>query len=538
MFIKIIYEMKKNIIIYCCVALVTVFGGTSCKKYLDINKNPNQPIASTPQLLIPQAITATGSFLSAYNTYGAQSGMYMANAGGYGGFGSNVTYNFSTSNYAGLWNLFDVNEDFYLAKNLSADDPSLIYFNAIARIMLAHNFQLLVDTYNSIPYFDALQGNKNTKPKFDDPALIYADLAKQLDSAIGLIKQGQALDVQPLSVSTGQDPLFSGNMNLWKKFANTVKLRLLITGNGKVTFANTAFDDAGFLTTDALINPGYTRDNGKQNPKWDTWGFGYTGSDGQKAWMPSTFIMGFYNGKKLSDQGRGYAVYYQFPATPTNRLGFEDNNSVKPSPAGTFWYPSDKRTGKSAGQATGVLKGPDAGIPIITASESYFLQAEAAVRGLLTSSADASELFNNGIEASFHYLYEFPDGTIDATVTGDPVADFNDYLDENTDSYLANFEKAATNDQKIEAIITQKFIALNMVNSNQAWNDYRRTHYPTIVSVAGADGYQTFASTQSQSARPDKLPTRVAYPAAEISANSNTPTGISALSSLVFWAMP
>ena len=130
--------MKKNIIIYCCVALVTVFGGTSCKKYLDINKNPNQPIASTPQLLIPQAITATGSFLSAYNTYGAQSGMYMANAGGYGGFGSNVTYNFSTSNYAGLWNLFDVNEDFYLAKNLSADDPSLIYFNAIARIMLAH----------------------------------------------------------------------------------------------------------------------------------------------------------------------------------------------------------------------------------------------------------------------------------------------------------------------------------------------------------------------------------------------------------------
>jgi hypothetical protein len=507
---------------------------TSCKKYLDINQNPNQPITSTPQLLIPQAITATANYLSSYNTYGAQSGMYMANAGGYGGFGSNVTYNFSTSDYASLWNLFDVNEDFYLAKNLSAADPSLIYFNSIARIMLAHNFELLVDTYNSIPYSEALQGNANTKPKFDDPALVYADLANQLDSAIILINQGENADVAPLSVTSGQDPLFGGDMDLWKQLANTIKLRLIVTSNGKVDFANATFDDAGFLTTDALINPGFTRDNGKQNPKWNTWGFGYTGSDGNKAWMPSTFIMGFYDGKKLTDPGRGAAVYYQFPSTPTNRLGFENNNDVKPSPAGSFWYPSDNRKGTSAGDATGVLKGPDAGIPIITAAESYFLQAEGAVRGLITSNTDISELFTNGIKASFHYLYELPDGTI----AGDPIGDYNGYLDENTDSYLVNFEKATTDEQKIEAIITQKFIALNMVNSNQAWNDYRRTHYPVIINTAGANGYQTFASTQSLSTRADKLPARIAYPSGEISANYNTPNGISPFSSLIFCAMP
>jgi hypothetical protein len=521
--------------------LIAGFMGTSCKKYLDINQNPNQPVSSTPQLLIPQAITATASQLNGYNTYGAQSGMYMANAGGYGGFGSNVTYNFSTSDYSGLWGLFDVNEDFYLAKNLSTDDPSLVYFNAIARIMLAHNFQLLVDTYNSIPYSEALQGNGNTKPKFDDPATIYADLANQLDSAIAIINAGQSADVSPLSVTSGQDPLFSGNMNLWKQFANTIKLRLMITANGKANFANTSFDDAGFLTKDALVNPGYTRDNGKQNPKWNTWGFGYTGSDGNKAWMPSTFIMGFYNGKKLQDDGRGNAVFYQYPATPTNRLGFENNNDVKPSPAGSFWYPSDNRKGTSAGNATGVLKGPNAGMPVITAAESYFLQAEAAVRGLI-SGADASELFTDGIKASFNYLYQLPDGTI----SGTPLDDFNSYVEENKDSYLVNFDSATvsgdkvttTTEQKIEAIITQKFIALNMVNSNQAWNDYRRTHYPVIVSTAGADGYQTFASTQSLSTRPDKLPARVAYPSAEISANANTPNGISPFTSLIFWAMP
>lgn len=526
--------MKKNIIIYCCMILVAGFMGTSCKKYLDINQNPNQAISSTPQLLIPQAITATASYMSSYNTYGAQSGMYMANAGGYGGFGSNVTYNFSTSDYAGLWNIYDVNEDFYLAKGLSSGDPTLVYYNAIARIMLAHNFQLLVDTYNSIPYFDALKGNADTKPKFDDPALIYADLANQLDSAISIINQGQNAAVAPLSVTSGQDPLFSGNMDSWKQLANTIKLRLMITANGKVNFANTTFDAAGFLTSDALINPGFARDNGKQNPKWNTWGFSYTGADGNKAWMPSTFIMGFYNGTKLSDAGRGTAVYYQFPATPTNRLGFEENNTVKPSPAGSFWYPSSNRTGSAAGNATGVLKGPNAGIPLITAAESYFLQAEAVVRGVITSDKDASELFTDGIKASFNYLYKLPDGTI----SGDPVSDYNDYMDENSESYLVNFENATTNEQKIEAIITQKFIALNMVNSNQAWNDYRRTHYPVIVSTAGANGYQTFASTQSLSTRSDKLPARVAYPSGEISANANTPNGISPYSSLIFWAMP
>lgn len=529
--------MSNKISIYFFLTCLVVITTTSCKKYLDINKNPNQAVTSTPQLLIPQAITATANQLNGYNTYGAQMGMYMANAGGYGGFGANWTYNFSVTNYTGLWGVFDVNEDFFNAKNQAKEDPSLLYSDAVSRIMLAHNYQLLVDTYNSVPYFEALQGNYGiTTPKFDDPTLIYADLAKQLDSAIALINEGQAAVPSPVALTSGQDPMFGGNMNSWKKFANTVKLRLMITANGKVNFANTSFDAAGFLTDDALVNPGFTRDNGKQNPKWNTWAYSYTGTDGTKSWMPSTFIMGFYNGKKLTDYGRGYNIYYKFPNTPTNRLGIMSSD-VASSPGGSFWYPEDRRTGSSAGNTTGVLKGPNAGMPIITASESYFLQAEAALKGMITS-ANASDLFYKGIQASYNYIYQLPDKTIDKDYSGNPVEDFDEYLDENDDSFLVNFSLATTDAQKLEAIITQKFIALNMVNSNQAWNDYRRTLYPKIVNTASADGYDTFTSTQSQSTRPDKLPTRVAYPSAEISSNSNTPKDISALSSLIFWAFP
>jgi hypothetical protein len=327
--------------------------------------------------------------------------------------------------------------------------------------------------------------------------------------------------------------MFGGDVDLWKQFANTLKLRLHVRANGKVDFSNSTYTDDGFLTEDALINPGFTRDNGRQNPKWDTWAFTSTGSDANKAWLPNSFVFSFYNGQKLTDPGRGAAVYYHFPSTGHNRLGIESNDLEK-SPSGSFWYPSDERTGTAAGNATGVLKGPEAGMPVITAAESYFLQAEAAVRGMVNG--DAATLFNNGIAASFDYLYQLPNGKVpvDSVLTKDLVA----YKLENATSHLVNFALATTEEQKIEAIITQKYIALNMVNSEEAWNEYRRTHYPAISSAAGATGTQTFASSVSESTRPDKLPTRILYPTSEGSYNtSNIPKGVSPFSSTVFWAL-
>ena len=103
---------------------------------------------------------------------------------------------------------------------------------------------------------------------------------------------------------------------------------------------------------------------------------------------------------------------------------------------------------------------------------------------------------------------------------------------------LVNFSLAASMEQKIEAIITQKYIALNMVNSDEAWNEYRRTHYPTISNAAGATGTQTFASSVSESTRPDRLPTRILYPTSEGSYNStNVPKGITPFTSTIFWAL-
>jgi len=509
----------------------TMLFGVSCKKYLLINTNPNRAVSATPQLILPQALTATAYNLNGFNSYGAQLVGYMANAGGYGGFGTAISYNFSVNDNSGRWSsTYDNLEDYQAIIEQTAGKPEMSYFDGVARIMRAHGFQLLVDAYNDVPYIDALKPGSNLTPTYTDAKEIYKDLASQIDTALADINTGMNTPgVTPLGTA---DVIFNGDMTLWKQFANTLKLRLIVHSMNKVTFANTTFDPAGFLTADALINPGFTRDNGKQNPKWDTWAFGYTGSDANKAWMPNTFVLTFYNGKKLSDPGRGTAIYYKYPSTPTNRLGIE-SNSLSASPSGSFWYPNNDRTGSSSGNVTGVLKGPNAGFPVITAAESHFLQAEAIVRGILTS-GDAATEFNSGIEASFNYLYMLPDGSI----SGDPVADAATYMTDNSASDLVNFSLASTADKKIEAIITQKYIALNMVNSDEAWNDYRRTHYPAIISTAGADGTQTFASSVSESTRPDKLPTRILYPSSEGQYNSaNVPKGISPFTSLIFWAL-
>ena len=185
--------------------------------------------------------------------------------------------------------------------------------------------------------------------------------------------------------------------------------------------------------------------------------------------------------------------------------------------------------GASSGNATGVLKGPNAGYPLLTAAESYFLQAEAAMKGTITG--DAATLFKSGITASFKYLYQLPDGT----TTLDANAASAQYLTDNAASPLVNYSLAGSNAQKLEAIITQKYIAMNFVNSEVGWNDYRRTHYPTI---SGTSATSTFASSVSESTRPDKLPTRLMYPAVEGSLNStNVPKSLSPFTSLVFWAL-
>ena len=92
---------------------------------------------------------------------------------------------------------------------------------AIAEIMEIYTWYYLVTTFGNIPYSDAMN-IENAFPKYDDAKTIYDDLLTRLDAAIG--------NLNPANESFGSaDIIYGGDVALWKKFANSLKLKMGIT---------------------------------------------------------------------------------------------------------------------------------------------------------------------------------------------------------------------------------------------------------------------------------------------------------------------
>jgi hypothetical protein len=463
--------MKRYNISWMLALLVTALS--SCSDYLDINTNPNNATEADALLVLPQAIVGSASISNQYNTYGGHFGGYVANAGGFSGFGNLFNYQLVPGDYNNLWdNSYDNLQDYKYVIDQTERNDELAYANAAAKIMTALNFQKLVDAFNNVPYSEALKANDNLTPRYDDAAIIYQDLVTKLDEAIGIIDAAKF----PKSLNSSSDPLFAGDMTKWKKFANSIKLRILIRISGVTTlssFVTTKFgaidNKLGFITDDAIVNPGYVKD--KPNPFWNSWGYTNTGALSNTSRIATKFAFGFYKGQKLLDAGRGSVIYKNFATnTPVNQLGNEVDAPTIITNYST-WYSGTFSSASSISNSLGVLKGPSQGQPLMLAAEAHFLQAEAMLKGYIPG--DYSTSFNQGIVASFTYLYKDVTNTVSATK--DVGADVPTYKKDNEESRLVNITLATTPAQKLEAIITQKYIAVNMINSEEGWNEFRRT---------------------------------------------------------------
>ncbi|RZK97540.1 MAG: SusD/RagB family nutrient-binding outer membrane lipoprotein, partial [Pedobacter sp.] len=321
-----------------------VTSSVSCKKFLDINDNPNAATNGPADLVLPQAIVSAAAMASQYNTGLADVAGFQANIYGVGGYGTVVTYAYTTSSFTGLWSKgYDVAQDFQYVINSTSSDPSQIYSTSMARIMKAFTFSKLVDQYNDIPYFDALKGQAVLLPKYDNAVSIYEDLIKQLDLAIKDITTAQAANAATAGSvpfpNYQADPLFKplntlasqgAAMNNWMKFANTLKLKLLVklAFSGKSsTFATAqlaAFDAAlGVITDDAAVNPVYTADAGRQNPTYAAFGYSSAGVRANAQRIPTRWILSFYNGLKITDPGRSALIFREPTAAKSNQLGNE-----------------------------------------------------------------------------------------------------------------------------------------------------------------------------------------------------------------------
>ncbi len=124
-------------------------------------------------------------------------------------------------------------------------------------------------------------------------------------------------------------------------------------------------------------------------------------------------------------------------------------------------------------------------LQLMTTAEVWFLKAEAALRGW-TGAGDAQVNYETGIATSFTQRGAGNADTYIADNTSTPM----DYVDPVNPSNSINalstitiaWDNAASNEVKLEKIITQKWIAM-FPDGMEAWTEFRRTGYPKIFPV-------------------------------------------------------
>jgi hypothetical protein len=525
---------------------------TGCEKFLDINQNPNAFTAESvaPDVVLAQALTNTAAIYTgnnpSYNSYASWAAGYWTKTNVVSGYGEEQTYNYSNSYYAGLFdNTYDNLNDYNI---IQTRGTAIGYPNhaAIARIMKAYGFLLLVDEYGDIPYSQALLGAGNVTPAYDKAQDIYKDLLVQLTGAIADIN---AVPASARSVGT-EDVVFGGNMTKWKQFANSLKLRILLresqTGNSAIDAEVRSQLQAlqasteGFITSDVVVQPGYAQNAGQQNPLYNRYAYTQAGvgATERQYQIPTQYILDQYT----TNNDPRVSQLYTLGSRLVNGVGvaqYVGGNLGEPTPptpgAPTATTPQASRfLGTNAVTASGgIFKGLNAPTPLMLLSEHLFNKAEAETRGLMGAATSARQDYLDGIKASFVYFYRTAATSLNAintstlaaltTANAPGIAQYNTYIAANATNPQVNFDLAPTNGAlgKQSVIIFQKYLALNSIASTEAWDDIRRTGLPRIPLA--------------RQAAQNKLPTRLLYPLSETATNAaNIPKGVDQYTK-IFW---
>ncbi len=482
--------------IYSILTASTLFLGSCTGDYLNINDNPNQPVSATPELVLSNALNVSGGRLG-HNEIGNYFGGYWAPSGSYSGFAPERQYDYSATYGTGVWgSCYDNLNDYkYILDKAAEQKWSAV--SGIAKVMTVFNYQILVDAYGNVPYSDALKGTSSIRPKYDDAQVIYDDLVKTLESASADLK----VAISGSNPSPGaQDIVFKGDVTKWRRFANTLRLRIImrqsnISGKDfKAEIAKILAEGAGFLKSGESVTstPGYLKSSGKQNPFWESYVANAAGGDaGQKqAYVCSDFFITTIQDKlkdprlaRLAAKNNG-GIYVGVP------LG--EGNDANLFPKRSWFGPA-------------IIKSFDQPMYLMTSAEAFFLQAEAIQRGYVTG--DAKTLYEAGINEAF-------------VAAGLTSADAATYYG----GSLNNASWTASTD-KIEAIITQKWVAMFSLTGFEAWSEFRRTGFPKVP-----------LATKAIQA---KAPARLFYPSSEIATNSENVAAQNVTSQFdnkIFWA--
>ena len=404
-------------------------------------------------------------------------------------------------------------QEYWLIDSICGDAEYYSCVKAANDIWNVVLFLRVVDRQGDCPYFDAEgkfgAGKGETLPysKVDD---IYADLINRLKNDVKLLGTGGTQ-----LTFEGYDFLFNNDWNQWKKFANTLIMRLAMR-----------YAKAGTYRADFVAASGACFDSPSDYARisCDTsvWGDYYdrTFNDWSNTFTNCDFM------SMMNGTNKGYATGVVDPRRaffflPGIEKATEGNSNWDGYP---FDYASDTETtivtahGGNKSYARINMYEENGFFHYVASdhvkanlswcyssyAEAMFLKAEAALRGWI--SGDAEAMWKQAIKASMDEIGVF------VTRSGGS----NKISAAAQDDYIAALPAfGSTNEQKLRSIMIQKWIAL-YPNSVEAWAEQRRTGYPDYATKVLT--YPTVSPSSGVSV--GNIIQRIPYPQNEYNTNA------------------
>jgi len=517
---------------------------SSCKKFVDVNNDPNNNQSTSATFVMTGALGTTYRNQVSTNVHivpATWTGIY-AHSTSFTGGGNDKTYEFTSADYNAFLPLFDNLTDYnYVIKN--ADKDGAGYLKDPANVMQCYVYQELVDLYGDVPYEFAFQGVNNITPKYTNQKVIYEDLVVRLDSAMDRMQR----TTWPTSADfTVQDIYFGLNKNRWIRFANTLKLRILMRQSfmpGRDAYIQSHLLTRlsnGFLDQNVLVQPGYQNISGKLNPFYANFGYNEINNvtTNYQYRKTNAVIINFLKSSggpsdttRVADTFRLQSLAY--PIGSTFATAASALTSITSGTATVDSYVGIP-LGIGSGFATdgaspigpfqiNIGSGTRPGMMMLLA-ESKFLQAEYTERYGVTFGGQTSQsLYEQGIRDHFRTVGSpsTAGNTANETADGFSFRYYNRPLD--NVSYTSSTDK-------IKAILLQKWISLTHINGLEQWSEYRKASGTASVGIPSGVSVKTTAQTSNPE------PVRYLYPQGEFDNNgNNVPQNINRFTSKIFW---
>lgn len=352
---------------------------------------------------------------------------------------------------------------------------------ALATVVKVYAMHRVTDQYGPIPYVNYEAGNLNNA--FDSQKDVYVKFFEELDEAIEILTPVAASGTKLLAKF---DYIYQGDVDKWVRFANTLRLRLALrVVYADATLAKTEGEKAlnssvGFLeaTADRAVVSGITI----MNPLWE------------QAYS--------WNEERMSASMDAYMNGYEDPRRP---IYFTPASDGKYHGVRLGLNMSSGNTDYVGGNISNFNLVSGSPIVYMSAAESFFLRAEAALRGW-NAGGSAKDFYEAGIRASFSeqnvtgadaYISSTkqPTAFVDNTGKGGDAAQ--------PSTVTVAYNEGAGFEENLERIITQKWIA-NFLISPEGWAEFRRTGYPKL--------YPTTRNSNSGTIKTDVQIRRMPYP--------------------------